>query len=221
MFGNNLSSKTRNIINNSPSLTLDQRTELIDRMRSGDLQARETLILSFAPLAAKLSSYRELPYLLSPDDLWQEAMIGVTKAIEKLDSNRSRGAYWFIYTAINWYLNDVTAEYGLENDQFDEGEILDTYFENEIRSLENTDEVKYLLSTLDEKSQEVLILRFGLFGFNQMSNKEVAAFFGHNERWITQIRANALKKLRENFGNESEKGRKLTDLSVLKEKVTN
>ena len=196
---NKFSDRIRTIIMNAPLLNLEERSSLIERMHNGDEEARETLILSYAPLAAKLSAYRKiLPFPLEYDDLWQEAIIAISGAVDRLQANRSGGAYWYVYKAIIWHLNEVircaeqsNKEYMYEDPSFD------LYFEQEIHTMEDQEEIRYLFSFLTEKEQQVLIHRYGLFGEKEKNNREVSLLFKNHENWISTVHTRALKKLKE------------------------
>ncbi len=97
-------------INNKSRLSMNERNELIQRMRDGDLDAKnrflEDNLLLVSSIAKKyINKTRTLSFL----DLIQEGNIGLIKAIEKYDSNKgsfSTYATWYIKREIRVAIAD-------------------------------------------------------------------------------------------------------------------
>ena len=56
-----------------------------------------------------------------------------------------------------------------------------------------------LQKALTEREQEVLILRYGLFGEEEKTQREIAARLGISRSYVSRIEKNALKKLKDSF----------------------
>ena len=65
--------------------------------------------------------------------------------------------------------------------------------------VELEDEKKYLLSTLsslDEREREIIILRYGLNGQDELTQKEVADLMDISQSYISRLEKRILKKLK-------------------------
>lgn len=61
-------------------------------------------------------------------------------------------------------------------------------------------ELKQLFSTvLNEREKQILSLRYGLSGYEEMTQKEVGDVLGISRSYVSRIEKRALKKLREGF----------------------
>lgn len=99
----------------------------------------------------------------------------------------------------------------LETPYGDEGNFLlkDFIQDTKSQSVEQTSlekdrqrEINAILSTLSSREEKVLQLRFGLNGEEPKSLEETGLFFGLTRERIRQIQAEAIKKLRESFGDD-------------------
>ncbi|MFD1677875.1 sigma-70 family RNA polymerase sigma factor [Alicyclobacillus fodiniaquatilis] len=99
----------------------------------------------------------------------------------------------------------------LETPYGDEGNFLlkDFIQDTKSQSVEQTSlekdrqrEINAILSTLSSREEKVLQLRFGLNGEEPKSFEETGLFFGLTRERIRQIQAEAIKKLRESFGDD-------------------
>ena len=65
------------------------------------------------------------------------------------------------------------------------------------------EDIRFLLcalkDTLSQKEYQVICLRYGLFGIEQQTQKEVAAQLHISRSYVSRIEKNALQKLRELF----------------------
>ncbi len=85
----------------------DEERLLIDRIRKGDIEARNQLVMKYYPLVVKLSRYYKNKGF-NRDDLIQEGVIGLIKASKKFDYHRgvkftTYACYW-IRQAIQMYV---------------------------------------------------------------------------------------------------------------------
>ena len=66
----------------------------------------------------------------------------------------------------------------------------------------NIDKVRRLVDTvLDERSREIIILRYGLCGYQPKTQREVATYLGISRSYVSRIEKRALAILKEGFGD--------------------
>ena len=65
------------------------------------------------------------------------------------------------------------------------------------------EDIRFLISvlkdTLSEKEYQVICLRYGLFGIEEKTQREIAARLGISRSYVSRIEKNALGKLRGKF----------------------
>jgi len=81
----------------TPQFSAEEEIGLARRIRSGDEKARETLTLGSLPLAMKIA--RKYKWMDGLEDAFQEACIGLMKAVDTYDPDRlnprNNGSYRF------------------------------------------------------------------------------------------------------------------------------
>ena len=55
-------------------------------------------------------------------------------------------------------------------------------------------------SVLDEREREIIVLRYGLLGYQPKTQREVAKYLGISRSYVSRIEKKALLLLRESFG---------------------
>ena len=58
---------------------------------------------------------------------------------------------------------------------------------------------KYIFSHLDAREREIIIMRYGLYGRQPMTQLEIAAQKGISRSYVSRLEKRALEKLREAF----------------------
>ena len=53
---------------------------------------------------------------------------------------------------------------------------------------------------LDERERQIIILRYGLEGYQPLTQREVARHLGISRSYVSRIEKHALERLREGFG---------------------
>ena len=53
---------------------------------------------------------------------------------------------------------------------------------------------------LDKREKEIVVLRYGLQGYEPLTQREVAAYLKISRSYVSRIEKKALKKLRDSFG---------------------
>jgi len=65
----------------------------------------------------------------------------------------------------------------------------------------NIEKVRVLVDTLlDERSREIIILRYGLMGYQPKTQREVASYLGISRSYVSRIEKRALGILKDGFG---------------------
>ncbi len=200
-----------------PPLSRDEEQQLFERMAAGDKRARDKIIehnLRLVPHIIKkyYSSYE------MPDELLSVGSLGLIKAVDTFKAEY--GTKFATYGARciqNEILMFFRSQKKLQNevsinDQIDidkDGNPL-TYMDI-ISSDENiADEIDMKLhierlrelidGVLDEREREIIVLRYGLRGFQPRTQREVAEYLGISRSYVSRIEKRALEQLREAFG---------------------
>lgn len=172
--------------------------ELIERIRAGDEEAAGELIERYYTSILRYCSWH-CRDLQKAEDLTQETFFRLFKNLSGYNNGKKYigkdkfKAY--LYTIANHLCIDESRKssfYLLEN----EAELVDEC--DEIRRIENREEVRYLLSRLSPEQREAVILRFG----QQLTFFEIAKIMGCNLRTAQSRVRNALKIMREEREHE-------------------
>ena len=147
------------------------------------------------------------------EDLVSVGAIGLVKAVDsfKADKNIKLATYasrcieneiLMHLRKVNKTLNEVSLDEPLSVD--DEGgelvmsDILPSS-ENGYQEVENDDQKKFLLSTLSQLStreRNIVIMRYGLYGQDELTQKEVADLLNISQSYISRLEKKILKKLK-------------------------
>ena len=168
-------------IESDTRLNADQITKLIDEIRSKEekiysakMELVEANLLIVVSIARKYTNRG-----MSPQDLIQEGNIGLMRAVDKFEYQRgykfNTYAAWWIRQAITSSIADQasTTEFSMFNEKLDE-----------------------VLSTLTEREEKVLRLRYGFGVGRPHTLEEVADLFKVSSERARQIEAKALRKMR-------------------------
>lgn len=200
-----------------PPLTKDEEAELFEKMKEGDDRARDKIIEHNLRLVSHIikkyySSYE------SPDELLSIGSLGLIKAVDSFKNNY--GTRFATYGA-KCVQNEILMFFrskkkgGLEvsiNDTIDvdkDGNPL-TYLdiisveesiEAELDLKVHTEKIRALVdSELSEREKEIIILRYGLKGYQPRTQREVARHLGISRSYVSRIEKRALERLRDGFG---------------------
>ena len=206
--------------NNSfpPPLSKDDEVVMFKRFREGDMTARDVLIERNLRLVSHIirKYYSSYP---SPDELLSVGSLGLIKAVDSFKSELgTRFATYGAKCVQNEILMYFRAQKKLQNevsinDTIDidkDGNPL-TYMDiisvdediaEEIDLKIHIERLKASLdATLDEREKEIIVLRYGLKGYEPLTQREVAAYLKISRSYVSRIEKKALTKLRESFGS--------------------
>jgi len=196
-----------------PPLPKTEEAELLNRLKTGDRDARQILIERNLRLVVYIARRFENTGV-NIEDLISIGTIGLIKAIEtyKMDKNIKLATYASrcIENEILMYLRKNVREKGevsLEeplNTDWDGNElllsdILGTDSDAVSRPIEEDADRKILeeaISRLNEREREIIVQRFGLFGTKEQTQKEVADRLGISQSYISRLEKRIITRLR-------------------------
>lgn len=201
-----------------PPLSKEMELELFRKKKKGNMQARDKIIEHNLRLVSHVikkyySSYEH------PDELLSIGSMGLIKAVDSFDVDfGTRFATYGAKCVQNEILmffrsaRRLGAEISI-NDTIDidkDGNPL-TYLdiisveesiENELDMKIHIERLRGMLETvLTEREHEIIVLRYGLKGYQPRTQREVAKYLGISRSYVSRIEKRALEKLRFKFGN--------------------
>ena len=196
-----------------PPLEEQLEHELLEKVGNNDIDARNTLIihnLRLVVFIAKKFESTKIPL----DDLVSIGTLGLIKGIQtfKLDKNIKLATYASrcIENEILMYLrktqksrNDYSLDEILSIDSDGNEMILsDIIASNDTLSLtklteeEDVENLYFALNKLSKREREIIVMRFGLFGKQELTQKEVADLLGISQSYISRLEKRILDKMR-------------------------
>ena len=194
-------------------LTQEEEDILLEELAKNNQTARERLIEHNLRLVVYIAKKFENTGI-DLEDLISVGAIGLIKAIQSYDNKKNIKLATYASRCIENEIlmqlrksNKLKAEVSLEeplNCDNDGNELLlcDVLCfeeENVTKGLELSAEKQLLfqsLQKLQKREQEIMILRFGLFGNQEKTQKEVADFFGISQSYISRIEKKILNKMK-------------------------
>jgi RNA polymerase sporulation-specific sigma factor len=201
-----------------PPLSAKEERDLFAKMKEGDMKARAKLIEHNMRLISHIirKYYSSYQY---PDDLLSIGSLGLIKAV---DSFRSDAGTRFATYGAKCVQNEILMFFrsqkrsGIEvslNDTIDvdrDGNPL-TYLDiisvedttaEDIEMKIHTDRIKELVDTvLSERERLIIVLRYGLMGYQPKTQREVAKHLGISRSYVSRIEKKALSVLKDSFGD--------------------
>ena len=199
-----------------PPLSAEKETEYFLMMENGDDKAREELIVHNLRLVSHIvrKYYASSP---NQEDLVSIGTIGLIKAVDSF--NAQNGARFATYAA-KCIQNEILMHFRSRKKLANEisiNETIDvdrdgnplTYIDvigcdecisDDIdRKIQIERALKYVNSILTDRERQVIILRYGLYGRNPLTQKQTAVKMGISRSYISRIEKSALSKLQNAF----------------------
>lgn len=198
-------------------LTAEEERLYLQKYKEGDQDARRVLIEHNLRLVAHVAKKYQSPEEDS-DDLISIGTIGLIKAVTTFDHTKNNRLATYAARCIDNELlmmlrmrkktskevslyepigmdkegNEINLLDIIEGENVDIPEIMD--LEADTRRL-----YQMLQKVLTAREQEILRLRYGLFGAEEKTQREIAERLGISRSYVSRIEKTALKKLKEFF----------------------
>ena len=201
-----------------PPLSKSEESELFIKMADGDPAARDKIIEHNLRLVSHIIRKYYSSYEF-PDELLSVGSLGLIKAVDTFKP--TFGTRFATYGA-KCVQNEILMFFrskkkrGMEvsiNDQIDvdkDGNPL-TYLDiiSQTESIESDldmkvhiEKIRIMVDTLlDPWEKEIVVLRYGLKGFQPRTQREVARHLGISRSYVSRIEKRALEKMKEAFGD--------------------
>ncbi len=191
----------------------DEREALL-KLKEGDIKARDLLIEHNLRLVVYVAKKYDSAQNGSIDDLISIGTIGLVKAVNTfdLDKNIKLATYASrcIENEILMFLrknNKLRQEVSLDeplNVDYDGNELLlsdvvgpeNEIVQDEIEHNDQKEKFYHALGYLNKREQEILIMRYGLVGHEELTQKDVARILGISQSYISRLEKKIIKKLR-------------------------
>lgn len=200
-----------------PPLSKDEEVLLFEKMKGGDRRARDKIIEHNLRLVSHIirKYYASYEY---PDELLSIGSLGLIKAVDSFKADfGTRFATYGARCVQNEILMFFRSRKKLQNevsinDTIDvdkDGNPL-TYLD--IISVEESieadldlkvhiEKIRELVDTvLTEREREIVVLRYGLKGYQPRTQREVAKHLGISRSYVSRIEKRALEKMKDSFG---------------------
>ena len=198
-------------------LTAENEKYYLSRLRDGDREARRILIEYNLRLVAHIVK----KYQSAEDDMEELisiGTIGLIKAVDTFDQEKARRLSTYaarcVENEILMYMR-AKKKYMRETSYYEpigtdkegnEIQLLDIMESGEPEAMEQIqlkDDSLHIYRLLEERLSErerlVLIMRYGLYGGREYTQREIAERLGISRSYISRIEKNALHRLREYF----------------------
>ena len=200
-----------------PPLSPEEEAEAMQRLMDGDTSIRGVLIERNLRLVVYIARKFENTGLVV-EDLISIGTIGLIKAVNTFDANKkiklATYASRCIENEILMYLRrncKIKGEVSIDeplNVDWDGNElllsdILGTDNDTVCRGIEERVEKEMLITALDklsEREKDIMVLRFGLGGKNEKTQKQVADIMGISQSYISRLEKRIIKRLKTEMG---------------------
>ncbi len=200
-------------------LNLEEETQALIDLSQGSLSARDQLIEHNLRLVVYVAKKYDNANNGGIEDLISIGTIGLIKAVNtfKMDKNIKLATYATrcIENEILMFLrknNRIRLEISLDeplNVDYDGNELLlsdivgtDVDIVNkEIEGNEQREQLYEAIDELSERERKILLMRYGLTGQNELTQKDVADLLGISQSYISRLEKKVIKKLRNKLNN--------------------
>ncbi len=203
-----------------PPLSKDEEERLFEKKAAGDERARDKLIEHNLRLVSHIirKYYSSYEY---PDELLSIGSLGLIKAVDSF--RPSYGTRFATYGA-KCVQNEILMFFRSKKKRMGEISINDTIdvdkdgnpltyldiisveesIESELDLKSYIERTRGLVeSVLGEREREIIVLRYGLCGYQPRTQREVARHLGISRSYVSRIEKKALAKHKEAFGKDT------------------
>ena len=183
-------------------------SEILTRAVKGDARSITRIVEQYTPLVHKIvNKYAWMSPKHSREDLVQEGLLGVVKALETFDIERGYRFMTWVYPQVRGAVQGVARKdnrapkYPLSIEQSDWAKNLEDPTQYEVKDDSLSERVKDIIITgcgsLDSKRAQIVCARYGLLGQKPLRQGEVAVKFGMTKQAINSHIARFTKIVRE------------------------
>ena len=200
-------------------LEKEQEAEFIQRFKNGDEEAKKILIERNLRLVAHVcKKYNNSK--IDQDDLISIGTIGLIKGINSFNPNKNIKLATYTARCIENEIlmfmrtskkqkSEVYLNEPIGKDKDDNVVTLQEVLENDERNIEEVVDLKFKVkelyskmdSVLEEREQDIIVMRFGLDGNKPKTQKEIAKLLNISRSYVSRIETKAIKKLSEKIEN--------------------
>ena len=200
-----------------PSLSPDEEKKAFLLMRNGSEEARQKLILHNLRLVAHIVR-KYYSASKNQDDLVSIGTIGLVKAVDTF--NVDNGARFATY-ASKCIQNEILMNFRAEKKHSSEISIhetididrdgnplsyIDVISSEEIlsdevdRKIMSSQVIECINKVLNMREKQIVVMRYGLFGTEELTQREIALRLGISRSYVSRIEKSALEKLKHAMG---------------------
>lgn len=183
-------------------------TDLIQKAVKGDARSITAIVKQYTPLVHKIvNKYAWMAPTHSREDLVQEGLLGVVKAIETFDLGRGTRFMTWVYPTVRGAVQGVARKekknpkFSLSLEQSDWGSNLEDTVQYEVRDEYKANFIHDLIiagcGSLNSKRAQIVCDRYGLLGNQPLRQGEVAKKYGMSKQAINSHIARFTKIVRE------------------------
>ena len=197
-------------------LSPSEESELVARLELGDMEARGTLIEHNLRLVAHIVK-KYVNSNTDQDDLISIGTIGLIKAVSTFNSEKKirlatyaarciENEILMHFRSLRKSSQDVLISEPVETDKDGNALTLIDIIADDIDIVEDLDlKMKsdclkeYMDKVLEKREKQILILRYGLYGSEEYTQREIAQIFDISRSYVSRIEKKALEKLKAQF----------------------
>ena len=200
-------------------LTAKEEKECLARCRSGDEEARNLLIEKNLRLVAYIARKYNVGDK-DMDDLISIGTIGLIKGIDTFDETKNIRLATYAArcidnellmmlraekkTAKDVYLYDTIGS-DKEGNEINLIDVIEHYDEDVVERVTTEGRIaklqEYMERVLSERERNILMMRYGLDGKREITQREIAAMYHISRSYVSRIEKKALPKLRKCYEN--------------------
>jgi RNA polymerase sporulation-specific sigma factor len=183
-------------------------TDLLQKAIKGDARSITAIVKQYTPLVHKIvNKYAWMSPTHSREDLVQEGLLGIVKAIETFDLERGTRFMTWVYPQVRGAVQGVARKdnrlpkYPLSLEQSDWGGNLEDEVQYEVKDDYKANFIRDIIiagcGSVDSKRAQIVCDRYGLLGRKEMRQGEVAKKYGMTKQAINSHIARFTKIVRE------------------------
>jgi RNA polymerase sporulation-specific sigma factor len=185
------------------------QADLLQKAVKGDARSITAIVVQYTPLVHKIvNKYAWMSPTHSREDLVQEGLMGIVKALETFDLERGTRFMTWVYPQVRGAVQGVARKdnrmpkYPLSLEQSDWGGNLEDTVQFEVQDEFKANFIHDIIvagcGSVDSKRAQIVCDRYGLLGRKPLRQGEVAQKYGMTKQAINSHIARFSKIIREN-----------------------